>query len=187
MTGETFELFMLGGAIEKRYRRMRPEIARLPWGTLDPSAHAPDLVIEARKSWTLAAFQEHRTGAACAESVQAMIVARVPVDLVAVATRFPLDEMVHVEMCARLAEELGGGTHVEFDPRTLIPSPSPHQNAYAGRNSRVRLRTDEAPPVTTTSSSMRTPPILASSATSFQSIAPPCLPAFTSSMRAPMK
>jgi hypothetical protein len=53
-----------------------------------------------------------------------MIVARVPVDLIAVATRFPLDEMVHVEMCARLAEELGGGTHVDFDPHTLIPSPS---------------------------------------------------------------
>jgi len=31
--------------------------------------------------------------------------------------------MVHVEMCARLAMELGGGTHVEFDPHELIPSP----------------------------------------------------------------
>lgn len=124
MTGETFELFMLGGATEKRYRRMRPEIAALPWGTLDPAAFPPELVLAARKSWTLAAYQEHRTGAACAESVQAMIVARAPVDLIAVATRFPLDEMVHVELCARLAEELGGGTHVEFDPHALIPSPS---------------------------------------------------------------
>ena len=123
MTAETFELFMLGGATEKRYRKMRPEIAHLPWGTLDPRAVPDDLVLAARKSWTLAAYQEHRTGAACAETVQAMIVARAPVDLVAVATRFPLDEMVHVEMCARLAEELGGGTHVEFDPLELIPSP----------------------------------------------------------------
>jgi hypothetical protein len=123
MSAETFELFMLGGATEKRYRRMRPEVAGLPWGTLDPSVFDPALVLAARKSWTLAAYQEHRTGAACAETVQAMIVARVPVDLIAVATRFPLDEMAHVEMCARLAEELGGGTHVEFDPHALIPSP----------------------------------------------------------------
>jgi hypothetical protein len=120
---ETFELFLLGGPTEKRYRKMRPEVASLPWGTLDPSQHAPELVLAARKSWTLAAYQEHRTGAACAETVQAMIVARVPVDLIAVATRFPLDEMVHVELCARLAHELGGGTHVEFDPHALIPSP----------------------------------------------------------------
>jgi hypothetical protein len=121
--GETFELFMLGGATERRYRRMRPEIERLPWGTLDPSRYPPDLVLAARKSWTLAAYQEHRTGAACAETLQALITARVPVDLIAVATRFPLDEMAHVELCARLAEELGGGTHVEHDPAHLIPSP----------------------------------------------------------------
>ncbi len=122
--GELFELCMLGGSVERRFRRMRPEIERLPWGTLNPAAHSPELVIEARKSWTHAAYQEHRTGAACAETLRALIAARAPVDLIGVATRFPLDEMVHVEMCARLAEELGGGTHVEHDPRDLIPVPS---------------------------------------------------------------
>ena len=124
MSAETFELFMLGGATEKRYRRMRPEVNALPWGTLDARSFDPELVLAARKSWTLAAYQEHRTGAACAETLQALITARVPLDLIATATRFPLDEMAHVEMCARLAEELGGGTHVEFDPDFLIPSPS---------------------------------------------------------------
>ncbi len=114
----------MGGSVERRFRRMRPEIERLPWGTLSPENHAPELVVEARKSWTLAAYQEHRTGAACAETLRALIAARAPVDLIGVATRFPLDEMVHVEMCARLAEELGGGTHVEHDPRDLIPVPS---------------------------------------------------------------
>lgn len=122
---ELFELYMLGGPTERRYRKMRPEVDDLPWGTLDPSRFPPDLVLAARKSWTLAAYQEHRTGAACAETVQALIRARVPVDLIAVSTRFPLDEMVHVELCARLAEELGGGTHVEHDPDQLIPSPDP--------------------------------------------------------------
>jgi hypothetical protein len=122
-SGELFELFMLGGPTEKRYRKLRPEVLGLPWGTLDASAYPPELVVAARQSWTLAAYQEHRTGAACAETLQALIVARAPVDLIAVATRFPLDEMVHVELCARLAEELGGGTHVEHDPKHLIPSP----------------------------------------------------------------
>jgi hypothetical protein len=124
MASETFELFMYGGATERRYRRLRPEVERLPWGTLNPAEYPPELVLAARQSWTLAAYQEHRTGAACAETLQALIAARAPLDLIAVATRFPLDEMVHVELCARLAGELGGGTHIEHDPTGLIPSPA---------------------------------------------------------------
>jgi hypothetical protein len=122
---ELFELGMLGGAAERQYRRMRPDVERLPWGTLDPSRHAPALVEAARRSWTLAAFQEHRTGAACAATLEALIAARAPVDLVALAARFPLDELSHVEMCARLAAELGGGTPLLHDPDGLVPHPSP--------------------------------------------------------------
>jgi hypothetical protein len=121
---ELFELGMLGGAPERQYRRMRPEVERMPWGTLDPSRYAAPLVQAARRSWTMAAFQEHRTGAACAATLQALIAARAPVDLVAVATRFPLDELTHVEMCARLAAELGGGTPLVHEPNAMVPIPS---------------------------------------------------------------
>ncbi len=124
MDGELFELCMLGGAQERRYRRLRPEVEQLPWGTLEPGRHPPQLVLGARRVWTQAAFQEHRTGAACAATLEALIAARAPLDLVAVATRFPLDEMVHVEMCARLAEELGGGVPLLHDPAHLVPHPA---------------------------------------------------------------
>ncbi|MGZ3422129.1 MAG: hypothetical protein ACXVEE_29935 [Polyangiales bacterium] len=120
---EPFELRMLGDGTERRYRRMRPEVEALPWGTLDPKEHDPRSVDAARKAWTLAAFQEHRTGAACAHTLDWLIAARAPVDLIATATRFPLDEMVHVEMCARVAMELGGGVGIEHDPTHLIPRP----------------------------------------------------------------
>jgi hypothetical protein len=79
----------------------------------------------ARKSWTGAAFQEHRTGAACAETLRCMIEARAPLDLIAVASRFPLDEMVHVELCARMAMELGGGTEILHDPDEMILRANP--------------------------------------------------------------
>jgi hypothetical protein len=121
---QLFELSMLGGALERRYRRMRPEVEAMPWGTLDPSRYSPEMVLEARRSWTLAAFQEHRTGAACAATLEALIAARAPLDLVAVATRFPLDELAHVEMCARLATELGGGTRLFHEPEVLVPKPA---------------------------------------------------------------
>src|SRR6202043_3985809 len=35
-------------------------------------------------------------------------------------TRFPLDEMSHVELCGRMAMEVGGGTELRFDPDRLI-------------------------------------------------------------------
>ncbi len=120
---ELFELEMLGGGTERRYRRARPEVEALPWGTLAPADHASTDVIDARMHWTLAAFQEQRTGAACAETVRALLACRAPLDLVAIASRFPLDEIVHVEMCARVAEELGGGMPIRHDPRRIAPMP----------------------------------------------------------------
>jgi hypothetical protein len=117
--GELFELEIFGGNIEKRYRTMRPEVEQMPWGTLDPNKYDPNDVIKARKAWTGAAFQEHRTGVACAATLKALIECRAPLDLIALATRFPLDEMVHVELCARMAMELGGGTEIIHDPHRL--------------------------------------------------------------------
>ncbi|MEO6418778.1 MAG: ferritin-like domain-containing protein [Polyangiaceae bacterium] len=127
--GELFELELFGGAIERRYRRMRPEVEEMPWGTIDVTGIPERDLLGARKAWTGAAFQEHRTGVACAVTLQALIEARAPLDLIAMATRFPLDEMVHVELCARMAMELGGGTEIVHDPDHLVlhgdPSVSP--------------------------------------------------------------
>ncbi len=120
MSSELFELELFGGGWEKRYRKLRPEVEAMPWGTLDPREHPEHLVIAARRSWTGAAFQEHRTGAACAETLRCLIECRAPLDLIAVASRFPLDEMVHVELCARMAMELGGGTEILHDPSNMI-------------------------------------------------------------------
>jgi hypothetical protein len=116
---ELFELEMLGGALERTYRRARPEVERMPWGTLSAAGFDPVHVIVARKAWTSAAFQEHRTAAACASTLRALIEARAPLDLIAMAARFPLDEVVHVELCARMAMELGGGTELIHDPDEL--------------------------------------------------------------------
>jgi hypothetical protein len=122
---EVFELEMLGGAFERRYRRMRPEVAEMPWGTLDPSRYPPEVILAARRAWTGAAFQEHRTGVACTATLRALIEVRAPLDLIALASRFPLDEMVHVELCARMAMELGGGTEIIHEPDGLVVDADP--------------------------------------------------------------
>jgi hypothetical protein len=118
--GELFELELFGGGVERRYRKMRPEVEAMPWGTLDLAGIPEADLIGARKAWTGAAFQEHRTGVACAATLRALIEARAPLDLIAIASRFPLDEMVHVELCARMAMELGGGTAIVHEPDQLV-------------------------------------------------------------------
>jgi hypothetical protein len=123
--GALFELEMLGDGIERRYRKMRPEVEAMPWGTLDASRVPEDALIAARKAWTGAAFQEHRTGIACTATLRALFECRAPVDLVALAARFPVDELVHVELCARMAMELGGGTEIRHDPDDLVADADP--------------------------------------------------------------
>jgi hypothetical protein len=118
--GELFELELLGGPIERRFRKARPEVEAMPWGTLDWSAIPEKALILARKQWTGAAFQEHRTAIACAATLRALLECRAPVDLIAMAARFPMDELVHVELCARMAMELGGGTEIVHDPDHMI-------------------------------------------------------------------
>lgn len=97
----------------------------MPWDEFDPSLYDEGVRLAARSAWTQAAFQEHRTAAAILVSLRAMVEARAPVDLIGFATRFPLDEMVHVELCARMASVLGGGTEILHRPRELIRDPSP--------------------------------------------------------------
>lgn len=124
--GVLFELEMVGGAFERRYRKMRPEVAEMPWGTLDIRGIPEVEIIAARKSWTGAAFQEYRTAVACAATLRALLECNAPVDIVALATRFPLDEMVHVELCGRMAMECGGGTEIRFDPDRLVLDADPN-------------------------------------------------------------
>jgi hypothetical protein len=119
-TDECFELEICGGRTERRYRSMRPEVEAMPWGTLGGLAMSDEARVMAQRAWTGAAYQEHRTAVACTAMLRAILEARAPIDLVAVATRFPLDEMTHVEMCARMAMEMGGGTEIRYDPQDVV-------------------------------------------------------------------
>lgn len=117
---DVFELELVGGRVESTYRTMRPEVEAMPWGTLDPEDYSAELLEAAQRSWTGAAFQEFRTGAACAATLRSLIEARAPLDLIALASRFPLDEMVHVELCSRMAMELGGAPPLHYDPEGMV-------------------------------------------------------------------
>ncbi|HVR63659.1 MAG TPA: hypothetical protein VMU50_17280 [Polyangia bacterium] len=120
-----FELELLGGAWERRYRAARPEVEAMPWGTLDLGAYSDEELGAARSAWTSAAFQEHRTAAACASTLRSLVEACAPLDLVAAFSRFPLDEIVHVELCARMAMALGGGSELRYADSAICADVDP--------------------------------------------------------------
>ncbi len=130
---EPFDLEWMGGVAEKHFRKVRPGVDELPWGTLDVSRYPVELVDRARVSWTEAAYNEYCTAVAFAEMLQALLAAKAPIDLIGMASDFMADEMLHVELTSRIAMELGGGApyQVEFDNLGVHPAPelSPLQRA----------------------------------------------------------
>ena len=130
---ELFELSMHGGAPERRYRRLRPDVERLPWEKFRPGKQTAATLAAARKGWTDAALQEYASADAHAVMLRALVRARAPLDLSAVVSRFPLDELAHAELCARLAGLLGGGAPVVYEPNKLYPHHKPGQRPPSSR------------------------------------------------------
>ena len=118
-----FEVEWLGGAAEHYFRKMRPSVDELPWGTLDTTKFSPSAVELARTAWTEVAINEYRAVASFGEVVRAVADARAPLDLIAMASDFVGDECSHVEMASRLAMELGGAVERLVDVEYFTPRP----------------------------------------------------------------
>ena len=112
---EPFDLEWMGGVAERSFRRVRPGVEEMPWGTLDTSSMPPLLIDRARVAWTEAAYNEYCTAAAFAELLGALLAAKAPLDLIGMASDFVADEILHVELTSRVAMELGGGAPYEVD------------------------------------------------------------------------
>jgi hypothetical protein len=118
-----FELEWMGGAAEHHFRKARPGVDALPWGTLDPSKYAPWAVESARASWTEVAINEYRAVASFSEVLRALVDVKAPLDLLGMTSDFLADECSHVEIASRMAMELGGAAprQVDFDRFTAKP------------------------------------------------------------------
>jgi hypothetical protein len=115
-----FELTMIGGPWGRRLAPRRAWIDELPWREPLPQDAAG-----ARVVWTRTAFSEYASAAAFAEIAAALLAAGAPLDLVAAAGDFIVDELVHAEVAARLAAALGGAVALEVDLTRLVRPPTP--------------------------------------------------------------
>jgi hypothetical protein len=98
VTAGDFELAMIGGLWGRRLPPRRGWIDDLPWGE-----ELPRHEDGARVVWTRTAFSEYASAAAFAEIAAAMLACGAPIDLVAAAGDFVVDEIVHTEAAARVA------------------------------------------------------------------------------------
>ena len=115
-----FELALIGGPWARRLAPRRAWLADLPW-----DEQLPDDLADACLVWTRTAFNEYASAAAFAEVATLLLAAGAPIDLVAAAGDFVVDEIVHTEAAARLAAKLGGAAPLEVDLAKLVRPPSP--------------------------------------------------------------
>ncbi len=134
---EPFEIEWLGGVAEKHFRRLRPGVGELPWGTMEAAKYPPALVARARSTWTQIALSEYRASIGFAELLKLLLEARAPLDLVGMAGDFVADEVSHVEIASRVAMELGGGAMLEVDTENLVPVLTPGLGAFEHASERM--------------------------------------------------
>lgn len=113
-----FELSLIGGPWRRRLARRRGWIDELAWREPLPDDAG------ARVGWTRTAFSEYASAAAFAEIAAALLAAGAPIDLVAAAGDFVVDEIVHTEVAARIAAALGGAVALDVDLARLVRPPA---------------------------------------------------------------
>ncbi|MFO0744522.1 MAG: hypothetical protein U1F43_02475 [Myxococcota bacterium] len=112
---QAFEVGLIGGPWKRRLAPRRAWVDALPWDEALPRD-----VEAARLLWTRTAFSEYSAAAAFGELVRRMLAAGAPIDLVAAAGDFVVDEVVHTEVAARIAAALGGAVALEVDLGRLV-------------------------------------------------------------------
>ncbi len=118
-----FEIEWMGGAAEHRFRKARPGIEDLPWGTLEVSEYSAAAVEYARGSWTDVAINEYRAIVGFSDVLRALVEVKAPLDLLGMTSDFLADECSHVELASRMAMDLGGGAPRMVDLQNFVVRP----------------------------------------------------------------
>jgi hypothetical protein len=119
-----FEIEWMGGVPEHHFRRVRPAVEELPWGSLVVADYSPAALEYARGAWTEVAINEYRAVALFCEVLRALVDVKAPLDLLGMTSDFLADECSHVELASRMAMELGGGAPRVVDLENFAMRPS---------------------------------------------------------------
>ena len=104
-----------------RFHRKLMDRRELDWEGFEPESYEEEMVEQARQEWASRAVAEYYSTAQFGQLLHRLCQMGAPVELIGAATRLATDECRHAELCARLADELGGraGFEVEAGPLSL--------------------------------------------------------------------
>jgi hypothetical protein len=112
------------GTDEKLFRRLHRRYLdeghpTPPWDHFDPSGLSPEEAEVARRAWGARMESEYRSMVVFSELVARFPEVGFPLEVTTAATRLLQDEARHTELCAKLADKLGGHHDVALDARGL--------------------------------------------------------------------
>jgi hypothetical protein len=116
-----FEVGLAGGSAQRRWRDDYGDMGEaFSWDSLKQGEYPEDLVETARLRWTRNALNEFVTCTVMGQLLMLMGQANIPLDLWSLAATFPREELLHVELCSRIAMQLGGGAPIAYDSDQLV-------------------------------------------------------------------
>lgn len=105
--------------IERFHRTLMDRRNRPDWEAFDPSVYPEDMVHHARVQWAGRAVAEYQSTAQFGQLLHRLTLVGAPVELIGAATRLAQDECRHAELCARMADALGGRARQDVPARGL--------------------------------------------------------------------
>ncbi len=90
-----------------------------PWHLLRPGEYGVGDVDVARRAWASRAVAEYRSMVVFGELIARFPAMGLPLEVTSAASRLLTDEARHTELCARVADALGGHAGAELDARDL--------------------------------------------------------------------
>lgn len=99
---------------EKRLRKRRAWIHELPFDEkIEPTDNS-------KLVWLRTAYSEYASAAAFSNISQALLACNAPLDLIAYANDFTIDELIHTEVAVLIANKLGSQFVLEVDYSKLV-------------------------------------------------------------------
>lgn len=106
--------------IESLHRRfLEADRPKIPWDRLDPSALSDEDRELVRRAWSARVDAEYRSMVVFGELIARLPEAGISLEVSCAASRLLQDEARHTELCARVAEALGGHPEARFDAKAL--------------------------------------------------------------------
>lgn len=105
--------------IERFHRTLMDRRNRPEWEAFDPSVYPDELVAHARVQWAGRAVAEYHSTAQFGQLLHRLTCIGAPIELIGAATRLAQDECRHAELCARMADALGGRDRQDVPSRGL--------------------------------------------------------------------